>query len=295
MLHTFIISSLVMTGATALSQTQTKPWWIKYKQNLRNKGAMDIKRPIRIKGVNLDSITFGDERLDDDKNNYDNHLITTKIIHFQRHGQGYHNLLMDFSKSLGNSFDIDDTNPQRNPLVKSEIQDSPLTLQGRLEASAQRTGAAVLTPQVVIVSPLHRAIQTALISFADHYQNDIPFLAHEGCREQLGLLVCNKALPLSQTITEFPGINFDFCWYGEHDTLWKPEAREHPVDEANRAYEFLTEFVMKRQEEEMAVVCHSAFLFSLCNAVMDCGDDESLQSWFDTGEIRSLRVSFYKE
>ena len=153
----------------------------------------------------------------------------------------------------------------------------------------------MLKPELVVVSPLHRAVQTALISFADHYHDGVPFLAHEGCREQLGLLTCNKALPISQTMADFPQIDFGLVTAGEEDSLWKPHRREEPVDEANRAYEFLTEFLMKRQENELAVVCHSAWLFSVCNAVIDCGEDESLESWFGTGEIRSLRVSFHRQ
>lgn len=276
-LVTFLAISMKMVKTAAFSQAE-------YKQTLREKGAMDIERPIKINAMDLAS----------EENDKREHHIVTKVVHFQRHGQGYHNLLGDFSRALGNNFDIDDTDPQRNPFVKPEIQDSPLTRKGRQEAASQRTGAASLTPEVVIVSPLHRAVQTALISFADHYRSGVPFIAHEGCREQLGLLMCNKALPLSQTTTEFPGIDFGLCTFGEHDTSWQPGAREHPVDEANRAYEFLTDFVMKREENEMAVVCHSAFLFSVCNAVMDCGDDEALQSWFGTGEIRSVRMSFHK-
>jgi len=219
------------------------------------------------------------------------HLKKTR----QRHGQGYHNLLGDHTKALGKEFSIDDPNPECNPFVKPEIQDSPLTHKGRQEAAHQRTKASVLKPELVVVSPLHRAVQTALISFADHYHDGVPFLAHEGCREQLGLLTCNKALPISQTMADFPQIDFGLVTAGEEDSLWKPHRREEPVDEANRAYEFLTEFLMKRQENELAVVCHSAWLFSVCNAVIDCGEDESLESWFGTGEIRSLRVSFHRQ
>jgi broad specificity phosphatase PhoE len=224
----------------------------------------------------------------------------TKIIHFQRHGQGYHNLLGDVFRATGNIVEIDDPNPQTNPFVKPEIQDSPLTMQGRNEASKRRTQASNLSPQLIIASPLQRALQTAMLSFADHIgrndsNNIIPFVAHEGCREQLGLLTCNKALPLSQTLADYPHVDFTHCSHGEEDTLWNQyDYREKPLDEANRAYAFLTEFVMKRQETEMAIVCHSAWLFSVCNVVIDCGGDDSLESWFGTGEIRSMKVTFSK-
>ena len=252
---------------------------------------MDIPRDIKIKPVKAASPSIAMEPKEDSKSGH----ITTKIIHFQRHGQGYHNLLGENTRALGHDIDIDDPDPTTNPFVKPEIRDSPLTQKGRQEAAAERARAAKLNPEVVVVSPLHRAVQTALISFADHYHGGVPFVAHEGCREQLGLLTCNRALPLSQTAFEFPQVDFGSCTAGEEDALWKPGAREHPVDEANRAYAFLTEFLMKRPERELAVVCHSAWLFSVCNAVVDCGGDDFLESWFETGEIRSVEMSFYEQ
>ena len=213
----------------------------------------------------------------------------------QRHGQGYHNLLGDHTRALGAKFDIMDPDPERNPFAKTEIIDSPLTYKGRKEAVLQRPVASALNPELVVVSPLHRAVQTALLSFADHYQNGIPFIAHEGCREQLGVLTCNKAHPISQTVADFPQIDFSLITAGEEDSLFDHHQKEAPVDEANRAYDFLTEFLMKREESEVAVVCHSAWLFSVTNAVLDCGDDDSLISWFGTGEIRSLQISFHAQ
>ena len=141
-----------------------------YKDTLRP--AMLIKREIKIKAVKI-----GSSPSNNDVESNDEHHITTKIIHFQRHGQGYHNLLGDVTRAFGKDFHIDDPDPAVNPFVKPEIQDSPLTHKGRQEAASQRAGAAMLKPEVIIVSPLHRAVQTALISFKDHYHNDIPFEA----------------------------------------------------------------------------------------------------------------------
>ena len=271
--------------------------WSGYKDKLIAAGVMELQkqRPIQIKAVNIGNSAQKAKRdtLDNDSNNE----VITKIIHFQRHGQGYHNLLGDVVRSTGNDIDIDDPNPTSNPFVKPEIQDSPLTFQGRSEAAANRHHASMLTPQVIIVSPLQRAIQTAQLSFADHIiHKNVPFIAHEGCREQLGLLTCNKALPLSQIKEDYPLVDFSLITYGDEDTMWNQYAhREKPIDEANRAYDFLTQFIMNRPESDIAVVCHSAWLFSVCNAVVDCDGDDSLESWFATGEIRSMRVTFHKQ
>ena len=110
------------------------------------------------------------------------------------------------------------------------------------------------------------------------------------------MLTCNKALPLSQIKEDYPLVDFSLITYGDEDTMWNQYAhREKPIDEANRAYDFLTQFIMNRPESDIAVVCHSAWLFSVCNAVVDCDGDDSLESWFATGEIRSMRVTFHKQ
>jgi len=269
-----------------------------YRETLRAAGAMDVVRPIIIKAEKIPLSDPGPIATTDRRTKSsgdDGILINTKIIHFQRHGQGYHNLLGDITREFGRTFDIDDPNPSSNPFVRPEIQDSPLTHIGRTEATSRRSQVSALTPQVVIVSPLHRAIQTALISFDHHRRNGVPFVAHEGCREQLGLLTCNKAHPLSQTKVDFPTVDFSLISQGEEDTLWSPHERERPLDEAERVYEFLTGFIMLRSEEDLAVVGHSAWLFSMNNVVIDCGGDESLESWFGTSEVRSMKVSFYRK
>jgi hypothetical protein len=222
-------------------------------------------------------------------------LATTKVIHFQRHGQGYHNLIGEmYSELLGRSISIDCPDPSLNPFIREETLDSPLTEKGRLECAARRTEASKLKPEVVIVSPLHRAIQTSILSFADHVDT-VKWIAHEGAREQLGWLMCNKRRPLATTKLEFPNVDFsEMLQTGDEDVLWHPLERESPVAETDRIYKFLTEFIMDRPEQELAVVGHSAWLFTMCNAVVDCGDDDVLKSLFQTSEIRSMRLSFYR-
>jgi len=194
--------------------------------------------------------------------------------------------------------DIDAADPAKNPLRREEIVDAPLTLRGRTESAARRAHAALLRPQLVVVSPLHRAIQTARLSFADHKgeaegcDGDVPWLAHEGCREELGWLVCNKRLPLSQTVAEFPDIDFSRIVSGEEDMLWDPLAREPSVAMSERIYEFLVSFLRYRPEREIAVVSHSAVLFNMANAVMDCNGDDYLTTWWKTSEIKSMRIWF---
>lgn len=259
-------------------------------------------RSIKIKAERLDSSASAEQWMrsrddaastssDDDGTDT---VHATKLIHFQRHGQGYHNLLGDILRDVGIKPNVDSLDPAINPWLRPEIVDSPLTETGKAQCREQRPTASLLNPELVVVSPLLRAIQTAEISFADHYeQANIPWIAHEGCREELGVLVCNKRRPLSQIVHDFPDLEFANTEMTEEDTLWNPSERESNESKSDRIYEFLVDFLAKRPESEIAVVGHSAWLFHMCNAVVDCGDDEEgLASWFLTSEIRSMRLTF---
>jgi phosphohistidine phosphatase SixA len=169
----------------------------------------------------------------------------------------------------------------------------------------------------VIVSPLVRAIQTAKITFQQYYpttaasnkDDDIPWIAHEACREELGLLVCNQRRRRSEIVAEHPEIDYQFIEH-EEDVLWETlggggggganaspprRRRESVVEKTNRIYDFM-KFLQGRDEDEIVVVGHSAWLFYMLNAgVVECendGNDKDLASWFLTSEVRSMCISF---
>jgi broad specificity phosphatase PhoE len=227
-------------------------------------------------------------------------VVATKIVHFQRHGQGYHNLLGDVLREVGVRPDIFSSDPSINPWIRPEIVDSPLTELGKCQCKGQREVASLLKPEVVVVSPLLRAVQTAKLSFADYHVtsdnisgNTIPWIAHEGCREETGYLVCNKRRKLSEIKADFPELQFppDMT---EDDTMFTPSEFESERHKGDRIYDFLVNFLAERSERNIAVVCHSAWLAQMCNDVIDCGGDENLTSWFNVSEIRSMRLTFMK-
>jgi broad specificity phosphatase PhoE len=237
--------------------------------------------------------------------NNNNKKVITKIIHFQRHGQGYHNLLSDVLKDAGVKADVHSDDPKVNPWLRPELVDSPLTETGKEQCAARRPQASLLTPQVIIVSPLLRALQTAKISFADfddnnnNNNNNIPWIAHEGCREDLGVLVCNQRRKKSAIQAEFPTIQFS-ADMPEEDTLWHPTKRESSLELSNRIYNFLVHFIAEeRPETELAVICHSFWLFNMCTVIEfnddKKGNDYDLEKWFLTSEIRSLQLTFTYE
>jgi broad specificity phosphatase PhoE len=252
-------------------------------------------RKTRIIAERLDPTNVGDwMRQGGDSADVDADDTITKIVHFQRHGQGYHNLLGEVLREAGLKPSVDSMDPAVNPWLRPEIVDSPLTEKGKEECRQQCATASLLNPELVVVSPLLRAIQTAQISFGHVVdQANIPWLAHEGCREELGVLVCNKRRPLSLIQGDYPNIEFSGDM-SEEDTLWHPTERESGISKSNRIYDFLVNFLAQRPESEIAVVGHSATLFHMCNAVIDCGDDLDLSSWFLTSEIRSIKLTFQR-
>jgi broad specificity phosphatase PhoE len=190
--------------------------------------------------------------------------------------------------------DIYHNDPQINPFVRPEIIDSPLTHHGRNQCAAQSAMAANnLDPQVILVSPLVRAIETASITFQTHQKNNVPFVAHEDAREELGLLRCNQRQPLSETQRDYPFVDFGHMT-SDADILFDPLAREPALEQSKRIYNFLVHFLRHRPEQELAVVGHSAWLFQMCHAVLECEDesDHMLKAWFGTSEIRSMRFTF---
>lgn len=297
------LSTPTTTGTTQNAKIMAQNFEAFQLAKLKEAGLLGVKRPYTIVAEAVD--LSPNDGIDDE--DIMNNCIATKVIHFQRHGQGYHNLIGEmYRELLGTPINLDDKNPSTNPFLRPEMTDSPLTEKGRLECAARRSQASLLNPQVIVVSPLHRAIQTAQLSFADHMSatdangkgdtgGGIPWIAHEGAREQLGLLQCNKRRALSETRLEFPLVDFsEMMQGGDEDTLWKPEERESPQEETERIYKFLTEFLMNRPEQEMALVGHSAWLFTMCNAVVECGDNPQLRCLFQTSEIRTMKLSFYK-
>jgi broad specificity phosphatase PhoE len=274
-------TALLSSGWSDVAIDAANGMTVSQRKKLQKAGALNVQRPVTIRG----------ERVDLSSSAIPNNSQDVKIIHFQRHGQGYHNLLGDVWRELQVPIDMDFRNVRENPFLRAEILDSPLTETGRQQCVAQRAEASLLQPQLVVVSPLQRAIQTALLSFSHHRNDAIPWMAHEGCREELGLLVCNKRRALSEIQQDFPHIDFSFV-DSEDDTLFHDDRRETSVEKSERVYSFLVEYIRNRPETEIAVVTHSAWLFNMCNAVMDCGNDESLKSWFLTSEIRSMRVTF---
>jgi len=105
--------------------------------------------------------------------------------------------------------------------------------------------------------------------------------------------VCDACRGLEDLTADFPMVDYSNVVQitAELDGTWSDE-REPMAAMVDRAYGFML-WLRDRPEREVAVATHSGFLFALVNAVIDTGDlAEGLSSWFMTGELRSLAVTF---
>eukprot|EP00808_Paulinella_micropora_P017589 g28797.t1 len=215
-----------------------------------------------------------------------------KVVHLIRHGQGFHNLLADIYREQGKTFDATGDKHAENPYKRAEVYDSPLTAIGRAQAKALRPLAHRLAPHIdlLVTSPLTRAVQTALIAFGSELKaRDVPFMGHPAVSETNGLNTCDKRRPLSDLKEDFANIDWSLITE-EEDSRWSPDQRESPRSVSDRGYEFLL-WLRSRPEQQVVIATHSAWLFTLLNTVVDCSAEH--KTWFFTGELRSMVLSFH--
>lgn len=174
-------------------------------------------------------------------------LPCQKLVHLQRHGQGFHNLLGDLYRQFGKKFDSTGGNTEGSPYVLPEVVDPPLTAVGRRQCIAAQPLARSLSPKLVVLSPLCRAVQTALLTF-EHLierqppgvlatllpslfgQSSVPFIALESARETFGRHTCDQRRSVSEIKTDFSHTVDFSLMEDDADTLWTAERRE-PVGE----------------------------------------------------------------
>eukprot|EP00434_Breviolum_minutum_P030247 symbB.v1.2.026754.t1/scaffold2681.1/size73127/3 len=130
---------------------------------------------------------------------------------------------------------------------------------------------------------MSRALMTSNIAYA-HLINQVPFIAHEGCKEKSHGNACDYRRSATMAKADFP--NVDFSLIEEEDPLLSTMHHETDLQVAQRAYDFML-WIRNRTEKEIVVSTHSAWLFNLFNAVLKC-DDPQLAEWFVNGELRSV-------
>ena len=136
--------------------------------------------------------------------------------------------------------------------------DPHLTEKGRMQAAALQGDQQLATVELLIVSPLSRAIQTAVLAFGETPK----------CRVILSPLhserwdnECDEGRPKSELLKEFPFLE---RWSGFDDLAehWTPTG-DTDRDWVRRRVPAFLEFVRAQPEQRICVVGHGAFFASL--------------------------------
>lgn len=184
-----------------------------------------------------------------------------KRVLFVRHAEGLHNQdERDWPEWW-------DSGGCTHPMYR----DARLTARGESQCAVLRDQLAATQQGVVdlvVVSSLSRAIQTAELSFGALGGARPPFVSTELCRERISKYTCDWRRPRSELQVDFPAVDFSLL-EGEEDQLW--HRKEHWPSESDaeattaRAGAFLR-WLAGRPERRIAVVSHWVFLQHLLRA-----------------------------
>jgi broad specificity phosphatase PhoE len=218
----------------------------------------------------------------------------TKTIHFIRHAEGNHN---QANKEYG-----DDT-----PCIYStdgawKHQDARLTEKGiRQCVEARETLLNNVNPELIVVSPFTRTLQTAHIMFAG---KGYPFLVHHLCQERWGRYTCDKKRSKTEIVNDMlpiyaatdDKIDFDsFGFISEHDELWTK--KREPDDDCTGRGIAMMQWLASRPENNIAVVTHSSWLKHLFRAFGESiheKDKKALHRLAGNAEVRSVCLALHK-
>lgn len=147
------------------------------------------------------------------------------------------------------------------PYMNDANEDARLTQKGRLQATT--VGVKLIhtkpIPQIILVSPLFRTLQTAAIALSTVPQLQTPVVVVEQIRERMGLHVCDKRSDKDKLIPRFG--SFDFTGIDSGDDLTFPPCRESIEQTAKRGKAFFLS-LRTRPEQSLAIFSHSSFLFN---------------------------------
>lgn len=239
----------------------------------------------------------------------------SKRLHFIRHGEGHHNVWRKAAFDAGETPKAKRSNYQEVP---QELYDPSLTETGKSEAVLAKAAASSCRPQLLVTSPLRRAVQTLFLAFEDSIAAGTPIIAHELCREMFhgsDPSIYDARKGRKDLAKEFPTVDFesfvlpeeysdagpthalqgiDPIWWHCSSPLGCCEAG-YGIDEAacvESAWAFLT-WIMDRPETDIAVATHSFFLLCLYHSALEpeSGDRHPSLQLFNTGELRSVVVA----
>lgn len=147
--------------------------------------------------------------------------LQTTTLWILRHGQALHNPRAEAARSAGCS-----KAEFLEWMRRDDALDAPLTALGIEQARSVQLLPLVVVPDVVIASPLSRALQTADVACSPaSISSSTRRIAYEGFREINGWLLNAKRRSKTELQSLFPAWDFDDL-QTEHDVLWEPTVLE---------------------------------------------------------------------
>jgi broad specificity phosphatase PhoE len=202
----------------------------------------------------------------------------TKIVHFVRHAEGYHNVAGRVDPLFG--------------YLREDLEDAVLTEVGIAQCKALYADSEnrMQNAQLLVVSPMNRTMQTATIGFA-HLKGKIPWIAIEDLRERTGLHPCDRRRSISDHRASFGHVDFSFVADDADPLFWKYKLREPNAHVIQRARRFV-EWLKERPEKEVIVVSHHGYLLDLMGEVLQTTHPDSDAIDFKNCEMRTFIVRF---
>ncbi|KAJ7665583.1 histidine phosphatase superfamily [Mycena rosella] len=163
-----------------------------------------------------------------------------KVIMFGRHGQGYHNV---GEEKYGTKAWDDYWSKLNGDGELTWGPDAELTTVGKDQAAAvnklwkDEAVFGIPPPQKAYCSPMTRAMQTNVITFAG-ISSERTVVLEVNCREEYGEHTCDKRNTRTYITDTFPQFDIE-TGFTEDDELWTAESRETGEHAAARAQQVL--------------------------------------------------------
>jgi len=150
--------------------------------------------------------------------------------------------------------------------------DAPLSQLGRQQTAKARAVLRDVPIDLVITTPLTRALQTTAGLFADHPSSP-PILVQSLHRERVENS-CDVGRSPALLSKEFPSFAFDHLpevWWHTHESPDNRGVCIEPVELVRSRADEFKRFLLERPERLIAVVGHGTFLFHLIgHALANC-------------------------
>lgn len=222
-----------------------------------------------------------------------------KILVLMRHGEAGHNKFEKKWKEAG-----------KKPEEANGDEDYPvdpfLTGKGfgQMLDVSRRTATFFnnetgLRPNLFVVSPLRRAVQSALVAFPTHNAmnslDEIPWICHPACRERANGQKSEFVSEREELEKTFPGVDYSLLGEstgGEDGELTPGPLFESKMDLLGRTQQFL-DWMKARDERVIVVSSHATWLQSFCEFTVQIEQPEGKSfEMFKKGELRCVGIKF---